>query len=134
MMNLFRDGTAAFLKWVQLWSIDIWEEQGHMHKIAKPLYYASLAGLTEASHTLLEMGADVNAQGGYFGNALQAASHKGHGEIAKLLIYKGANVNAQGGYYWNALQAASYKGHGEIATLLIQNGALPLATDHIFLL
>jgi hypothetical protein len=44
--------------------------------IAKPLYYASLAGLTEASYALLEMGADINAHGeDKYGNALQAASY-----------------------------------------------------------
>ena len=59
---------------------------------------------------LLEKGADVNAQGGEYGNALQAASYKGHSEIVKLLLEKGADVNAQGGEYGNALQAASYKG------------------------
>jgi ankyrin repeat protein len=53
---------------------------------------------------LIEKGADVNAQGGFYGNALQAASYEGHEAIAKLLIEKGADVNAQGGYYGNALQ------------------------------
>jgi hypothetical protein len=32
----------------------------------------------------LDKGADVNAQGGYYGNALQAASVGGHQEIVKL--------------------------------------------------
>ncbi|KAF2679335.1 hypothetical protein K458DRAFT_347022, partial [Lentithecium fluviatile CBS 122367] len=44
---------------------------------------------------LVEKGADVNAQGGQYGNALQAASAKGHEPIAKLLVEKGADVNAQ---------------------------------------
>jgi hypothetical protein len=35
---------------------------------------------------LIEKGADVNAQGGYYGNALQAASHGGHEQVARLLI------------------------------------------------
>jgi ankyrin repeat protein len=46
---------------------------------------------------LLEKGADVNAQGGYFGNALQAASSGGHDSVVTLLLDKGADVNAQGG-------------------------------------
>jgi ankyrin repeat protein len=56
---------------------------------------------------LLEKGADVNAQGGYYGNALQAAANGGHESVVTLLLENGADVNAQGGYYGNALQAAS---------------------------
>ncbi|KIJ95349.1 hypothetical protein K443DRAFT_77118, partial [Laccaria amethystina LaAM-08-1] len=55
---------------------------------------------------LIEKGADVNAQGGHYGNALYAASNGGHEASAKLLIEKGADVNAKGGEYGNAFQAA----------------------------
>ena len=70
-----------------------------------------------------EKGADVNAQGGEYGNALQAASDGGHEAIEKLLIEKGADVSAQGGYYGYALHAASLRGHEAIAKLLIEKGA-----------
>ncbi|OCK83125.1 hypothetical protein K432DRAFT_251839, partial [Lepidopterella palustris CBS 459.81] len=46
---------------------------------------------------LLSKGADVNAQGEYFGNALQGASYRGHDKIVELLLSKGADVNAQDG-------------------------------------
>jgi ankyrin repeat protein len=59
---------------------------------------------------LLDKGADVNAQGGYYGNALQAATSSGHRETVTLLLDKGADVNAQDGYYGNALQAAASSG------------------------
>ena len=72
---------------------------------------------------LIEKGADVHAQGGVYGNALQAASYKGHESIAKLILAKGADVNAPGGDFENALQAASYEGHKRIIKLLIENGA-----------
>ncbi|KAH8752228.1 hypothetical protein F5883DRAFT_366071, partial [Diaporthe sp. PMI_573] len=39
---------------------------------------------------LLDNGADVNAPGGRYGNALQAASYAGHEMIVKLLLEKGA--------------------------------------------
>ena len=42
---------------------------------------------------LVEKGADVNAQGGRYGNALQAASSGGHKETAQMLVEKGADVN-----------------------------------------
>jgi ankyrin repeat protein len=45
---------------------------------------------------LLEKGADVNAQGGDYGNALYAASNRGHDSVVTLLLEKGADVNAQG--------------------------------------
>ena len=52
---------------------------------------------------LLEKGAEVNAQGGHYGNALQAACSGGHDKIVQLLLERGAEVNAQGGDYGNAL-------------------------------
>jgi ankyrin repeat protein len=52
---------------------------------------------------LLDKGADVNAQGGDYGNALYAASINGRKEAVTLLLDKSANVNAQGGYFSNAL-------------------------------
>ena len=46
---------------------------------------------------LLDKGADVNAQGGYYGNALRAASCKGHEKVVQMLLDKGADSNAYGG-------------------------------------
>ena len=45
---------------------------------------------------LLEKGADVNAQGGEYGNTLQAASRGGYKKLVQMLLDKGADVNAQG--------------------------------------
>jgi ankyrin repeat protein len=56
---------------------------------------------------LLDGGADVNAQGGEYGNALQAASAGGHEKAVRMLLDAGAEVNAQGGWCGNAVQAAS---------------------------
>ncbi|KAH6645217.1 hypothetical protein BKA67DRAFT_542187 [Truncatella angustata] len=39
--------------------------------------------------------ANVNAQGGQFGNALHATSSKGHQEIIQILLERGADVNEQ---------------------------------------
>ncbi|KAH0537484.1 hypothetical protein FGG08_005702, partial [Glutinoglossum americanum] len=77
------------------------------------LYVMSLhhyQGLVQA--ILLEPNVDVNAQGGYYGNALQAAATASDGfvgakEVVRMLLDAGAEVNAQGGYYGNALQAAA---------------------------
>ncbi|KAH8882915.1 purine and uridine phosphorylase [Thozetella sp. PMI_491] len=90
-------------------------------------------GHDETVQILLENGADINAQGGYYGNALQAASYGGHVEIIQILVENGADINAQGGHYGNTLQAASLEGHIEIAAsfrghveiiqILVENGA-----------
>ncbi|KAI0206014.1 hypothetical protein F4808DRAFT_455506 [Astrocystis sublimbata] len=73
--------------------------------------------------TLLHKGADVNAQGGKYSNALQAASYRGHEAIVQTLLHKGADVNAQGGKYGNALQAASSEGYEAIVQTLFYKGA-----------
>ena len=125
-MKLLTGENTAFVNWVRLCDIDqfyLLNLQKERVDIATPLYYASVAGLTEATHALLEMQACINAQGGRYRNALQAAASEGHFAIAKLLIEKGADVNAQGGVYGNALQAASYQGHEKIVKVLIENGA-----------
>jgi hypothetical protein len=52
---------------------------------------------------LIDGGADVNAQGGKFGNALQAAAWEGSTEVVKMLLDAGADVNVKGGQVGNAL-------------------------------
>jgi len=88
-----------------------------------PLISAASNGGQAMVKLLLENGADVNGQGGYYGNVLQAAAGSGHEEIVKLLLEKGPEVNAQGGKYGNALQAAAGSGHEEIVKLLLEKGA-----------
>ncbi|KAK5011676.1 hypothetical protein LTR28_009141 [Elasticomyces elasticus] len=72
---------------------------------------------------LLDKGADINIQGGEYGDPLAFAAANGEKKLLSELISLGANVNAASGNYGNALQAASHKGHKEIARLLLDNGA-----------
>jgi ankyrin repeat protein len=72
---------------------------------------------------LLDKGADVNAQGGKFGNALYAASAEGHEQVVKLLLDKGADVNAQGRNLSNARQVASARGYRQVVKMLLDKGA-----------
>ncbi|KAF5332354.1 hypothetical protein D9758_016944 [Tetrapyrgos nigripes] len=72
---------------------------------------------------LIAMGADVNAEGGDYGFALQAAAYHGHMEIVRYLVEKGADVNAEGGHFVFALQAAAGYGHLEIVRYLVEKGA-----------
>jgi hypothetical protein len=71
---------------------------------------------------LLHSGGDANAQGGYLGNALQAASWTGSEMVVRLLLDNGADINSCGAYEY-ALQAASVTGKGTIIRLLLDKGA-----------
>lgn len=55
--------------------------RGASDGLASPLYYASLSGLSIKVWALLDQGANVNAEGGEYGNTLQAASPGGHKKI-----------------------------------------------------
>ena len=66
---------------------------------------------------------EINAQGGLYGNALQAASGNSNEKVVQQLLDNGADINAQGGDYGNALQAASYNGNKNVVQHLLDNGA-----------
>jgi ankyrin repeat protein len=58
--------------------------------VGNALQVASYRGYKQVVKTLLEKGADVNAQGAYYVNALQAASYRGHEAVVKMLVAWGA--------------------------------------------
>jgi hypothetical protein len=93
------------------------------HAIGGLLYEVAKSGDVGAVKTLLNGKADVNAQGGFYGNALQATSLHGNEAVARLLLANGAEVNAMRGEYGNALQAASRNGHEAVVRLLLEKGA-----------
>ncbi|KAG9699739.1 serine carboxypeptidase, partial [Aureobasidium melanogenum] len=88
-----------------------------------PLHRYSHAGHNGIVQKLLQKGAEVNARGGNYGTALQAASTQGHDKIVQMLLEHDADVNAQGGYYDTALQAASAWGRDEIVQMLLEHDA-----------
>lgn len=72
---------------------------------------------------LLDRGADVKLQGGYYGSALQAAAYNEDQSIIKLLLDRGADVNVKGGRFGSALQAAAFRCTKSTVQLLIDRGA-----------
>ncbi|KFZ24288.1 hypothetical protein V502_01228 [Pseudogymnoascus sp. VKM F-4520 (FW-2644)] len=127
-MKFLSTGDGAYLNWLRLYDPD---EEGwrtpnfrrELDSCPNPLYYASLSGLANTACRIVQEGANVNAQGGYYGNALQAASSGGHNKIVEVLLSKGADVNVQGGVYGNALQVASSRGHNKVVEVLLSKGA-----------
>ncbi|CAN9201723.1 unnamed protein product [Alternaria alternata] len=126
-MGLLTREEPAYLNWLRLHDSDRPWEEPNLEKsddnIPMPLYYAALLGISTVTRLLLDAGAEVNAQGGEYGNALQAASAGGYEQVVKTLLYTGAEVNAQGGVYGNALQAASAVGHEQVVKTLLNTGA-----------
>ncbi|CAI7609518.1 unnamed protein product [Penicillium viridicatum] len=120
----FLEEETTFQRWARLYQADM--PSVYYAGLGPPrgsrLYYACIDGLVVPARILIGRGADVNAQGGRYRNALHAASLRGHREIVKLLLDNGADVNAQGGAKCNALYAASEKGHQEIVKLLLDKG------------
>ncbi|KAH7010690.1 uncharacterized protein B0I36DRAFT_378566 [Microdochium trichocladiopsis] len=93
----FLQDESTFQRWSRLYQADREWDSDPGPPRASRLYYTCLGGLVAAAIGLLGEGADVNAQGGDYGNALQAASDGGHREVVQLLLDKGADVNARGG-------------------------------------
>ena len=53
----------------------------------------SLLELKYVAESFLNEGADINTQGSYYSNALQAASDRGYNQIVQILLDKGADIN-----------------------------------------
>ncbi|KIL93604.1 hypothetical protein FAVG1_03586 [Fusarium avenaceum] len=90
---------------------------------APALYCACRFNLVATVRYLVAEGADINAQCGVDGSALQTASARGHLEIIQLLLKNGADTNVQYGTSASPLQYASAGGNLEAMRLLLKNGA-----------
>ena len=116
-------GFLSFMKACELSSTDLNQRQLLDDAEYTLLHIAAEEGKDQVVRMLLDKGADVNAQGGLYSNALQAASYRGHDRIVQILLDKGADINAQGGDYGNALKVASSEGHDRIVQILLDKGA-----------
>ena len=119
-LKLSDPDAEVYSVWSQMyWKVNYPKDPGFRTRLMVACFFGHVA----VAKRSLEEGADVNAQGGFYGNALYAASSRGHEQVVRLLVEKGADVNAQGGFYGNALQAASSTGHEQVARLLVEKGA-----------
>jgi hypothetical protein len=86
-MGLLTREEPAYLNWLRLHDPDRpWEEpnlEKSADNILMPLYYAAMLGLSTITRLLLDAGADVNAQGELFSNALQVALWGGHEQVSR---------------------------------------------------
>lgn len=68
---------------------------------------------------------DVNATGGHYCSALQAAAHSGQTDSVRMLLDRRANLHASGGIHRSALNAAIFHGYWDIVEVLLERGAVP---------
>lgn len=121
----FLQDEKSFRRWIYLYGSRFPKQYMGTYG-AQKLYYACFFNLVVTVRYLLAEGADVNAQCGRHGSALQAASARGHLEVIEMLIEAGVDINAKFntyGIYGSVLQAASAGGHLEVMRLLLKNGA-----------
>jgi ankyrin repeat protein len=88
-----------------------------------PLLLAVQREHYKITELLLDNWANINAQGGLYGSAIQAASALGNEQIVELLLKRGAHVNTRGGKYGSAIQAASASCNEQIVRLLLERDA-----------
>lgn len=123
VLKLFQN-KAAFQIWGQLYQPDRPDNIRPGPPEGSQLYYTSFIGLKQAVIQLLAEGADVDAQGGWYCSALQAASSQRHMDIVDLLLENGADVNIYGGYGDNnALQFAVLQNHMGMVEFLLERNA-----------
>jgi len=72
---------------------------------------------------LLEKGANINVEGGRFGNALRAASIGNEESIVRLLLNEGADINAQVEIYGDELRVAISRGRESVVQFLLKNAS-----------
>ena len=131
MHNLFRPHKgASFLNWLRVYEpmfdiiLSASLQMGKpLRYFGSPLYYASFLGRLEVASSLVDEGADVNAQNDGYASVLQAAAAHDAESVVQLLLKAGADVNAQGGVYRSALQVAVLRGAESVVPLLLKEGA-----------
>lgn len=114
---------SAYLNWLRVSDPDEWNQHDLSKRgqdVPKSLYYTSLLGLYIVTEALINRGVDVNARGGLFGNALQAAAFRNHHQIVHLLLRNGAEIKLNEGLHYSALNAAAVNGSEASFRILLE--------------
>ncbi|KAJ6505850.1 ankyrin repeat-containing domain protein [Mycena vitilis] len=124
IMHLLENGSQQYTALNCVYNIDRpWGAPEWNQDAPWPLYLCSLIGYTEGVVVVLKHGTDVNATGGIYGSALQAAAWHSRADIVRVLLDHGADVNATGGNCGSALQGAAANGNVDIVHVLLDHGA-----------
>ncbi|KAF7976141.1 hypothetical protein HWV62_7443 [Athelia sp. TMB] len=88
MTRMFSVEGSALANWVRLEDPDVGGRNYRKpaSEVAPPLHYAAYFGLEELVMELMKVKEAVHACGGLFGNALQAASYRGHTGTVRILL------------------------------------------------
>jgi hypothetical protein len=109
--------SPKYLSWHQAFSR--WKYDTYKTTNPSIIYYPALWGLHVLLERLLIDDANVNIQGGFYGQALQAAAVNQNHQCFEILLAHGADVHAQGGYFGNALQASAFAGCEDMVKALV---------------
>ena len=121
----FLNSETSLLSWLKVYRPDdtLAPFSKKDYEIGPPLYYLAFWGAYYLVRDIIDKGADINARGGTYSTALQAAAFNGKTNILKRLLGAGAEINARGGDYSTALQAAAWNGSTSDVKLLLEAGA-----------
>jgi ankyrin repeat protein len=132
MEELFNPSKPYLASWV--WIHDVDQDRKTIDTLpdhpsvpeATSLYYAVSCGLCGLAKSLITTrGEDVNAECGYHGTPLSAASYGGHLNAVSLLLDHGADVNITNERGRSPLCAAYRGKHLDVMRLLLERGAAP---------
>jgi ankyrin repeat protein len=132
MEGLFNPTKSYLASWV--WIHDVDQDRKTIDTLpdhpsvpeATSLYYAVSCGLCGLAKSLITTrGEDVNAECGYHGTPLSAASYGGHLNAVSLLLDHGADVNITNERGRSPLCAAYRGKHLDVMRLLLERGAAP---------
>jgi len=94
-----------------------------------PLHWAIVFGRNEIAQTLIEQGADLNAEDYYGGTPMYWAMKFGHDKIARALIEHGADLSAKPYGGTTPLHFTARYCHDKVALILIEHGVDVNAKD-----
>lgn len=98
------------------------------HKGLTPLHRLVTQGNYGIARLLLELGADINAEGPHGQRALHMAAAKNDVAMCALLLEGGTDLSCVTDQGWTALHSAARNGHALVAKLLVKSGVEEGAT------